>query len=419
MMTPPTTLSFDRLTPAAPETRPATEPAQADSEDFAALLAAAFLTPAPVQLPVETAEAAPELPVDGPQAVTELAPAALLPGEEIIALPALSAKPAALSAPAKAAAQAAAEPASGTELHVLPEAAAGEAIPAGPPPGEPASAAPSTRATQALLTPAPRADLSPAFSAPAHQTLARGEASGEAKLSWEITGEEPSATAALKTAAASRDVISLASLLAAAGRKTRPAPLASSLAPLLTDQHGAAKREPKPAADFAPPGQALQGLGAETTFALSDSAAGRDRAEAVTRQVIQPLLAAGEALAQRETRTLRLHLHPAELGEIEIHLRRDAEGRLSASLAAAEEIARRALFDGLGELRTALERAGLPVERLEVNLGMNAQAGSSREAEPQPQATSARLATTEQSGPQSAATGGATSAQDRLLSVRA
>ncbi|MBL2103879.1 flagellar hook-length control protein FliK, partial [Klebsiella pneumoniae] len=78
---------------------------------------------------------------------------------------------------------------------------------------------------------------------------------------------------------------------------------------------------------------------------------------APSHQVQAPLIAAA-----RETvrlRSLDIQLHPAELGTVRARLRRDPEGRISATLAVETEAARQALASGLDELRQAFERAGL------------------------------------------------------------
>lgn len=89
-------------------------------------------------------------------------------------------------------------------------------------------------------------------------------------------------------------------------------------------------------------------------------------AQTVISQAAEPVISAAEGLAPREARTLRLTLNPQELGRLEVRLTRDDDGRLSASFAAERETTRQALSAGLAELRQTLERAGLPVERLEI-----------------------------------------------------
>jgi len=82
------------------------------------------------------------------------------------------------------------------------------------------------------------------------------------------------------------------------------------------------------------------------------------------RQVQTPLIAAARQTVR--TRALDIQLHPAELGTVRARLRRDSEGRISATLAVETESARQALASGLDELRQALERAGLVTDRIDV-----------------------------------------------------
>jgi flagellar hook-length control protein FliK len=86
----------------------------------------------------------------------------------------------------------------------------------------------------------------------------------------------------------------------------------------------------------------------------------------VAEQLAEPLIAASEYVAPGMLRNLRFKLRPAELGQVEVELRRDAAGRLSARLTVGHEATSRVLGDELGQLREALERAGLQVGRLDV-----------------------------------------------------
>lgn len=89
-------------------------------------------------------------------------------------------------------------------------------------------------------------------------------------------------------------------------------------------------------------------------------------AQTVIGQTAEPVVSAAVSLAPREARTLSLTLNPQELGRLEVRLTRDDDGRVSASFAVERETTRQALSAGLTELRQTLERAGLPVDRLEI-----------------------------------------------------
>jgi len=101
-----------------------------------------------------------------------------------------------------------------------------------------------------------------------------------------------------------------------------------------------------------------------STATARDQTRGAGAESAPSHQVQAPLIAAA-----RETvrlRSLDIQLHPAELGTVRARLRRDPEGRISATLAVETEAARQALASGLDELRQAFERAGLVADRIDV-----------------------------------------------------
>jgi flagellar hook-length control protein FliK len=90
-------------------------------------------------------------------------------------------------------------------------------------------------------------------------------------------------------------------------------------------------------------------------------------ATSIQSQTISQILAQAETLTGRQTRSLRLRLRPEELGEIDIQLSRDAAGRISAHISAERESARVALSRSLDQLRDTLSRAGLTVDKLQIN----------------------------------------------------
>jgi flagellar hook-length control protein FliK len=90
-------------------------------------------------------------------------------------------------------------------------------------------------------------------------------------------------------------------------------------------------------------------------------------ARSIQSQTISQILAQAETLTGRQTRSLRLRLRPEELGEIDIQLSRDAAGRISAHISAERESARVALSRSLDQLRETLSRAGLTVDKLQIN----------------------------------------------------
>jgi flagellar hook-length control protein FliK len=70
----------------------------------------------------------------------------------------------------------------------------------------------------------------------------------------------------------------------------------------------------------------------------------------------------------------RIALHPAELGEIRIHLSQTSEGLLARVTAGTEEAAR-GLLDGRGELHRALSTLGVPLLGLDVGSSGDGAAG--------------------------------------------
>ena len=69
---------------------------------------------------------------------------------------------------------------------------------------------------------------------------------------------------------------------------------------------------------------------------------------------------------ENETQSLKMRLHPAELGAVEITLVRHESGSVSAQITAETEAAYASLNDNMIQLRESLENAGLQIEKLEV-----------------------------------------------------
>ncbi len=119
--------------------------------------------------------------------------------------------------------------------------------------------------------------------------------------------------------------------------------------------------------------------------------ASTDEAASVATQILQAVAEVGaEVIRLREPRSLRVRLRPEELGEIDINITSDHTGSLSVRLSAARDTTHSTLADGLGQLREALEQAGLNVARLDVGpgqtAGSGAQASAGRQQESMPHA---------------------------------
>lgn len=72
-----------------------------------------------------------------------------------------------------------------------------------------------------------------------------------------------------------------------------------------------------------------------------------------------------------EKQLMKMRLNPAELGEVEIRLEKDASGKINAHIRTENETARNILSESLGQLRDALQNSGLNIEKLEVSCNPN------------------------------------------------
>jgi hypothetical protein len=90
-------------------------------------------------------------------------------------------------------------------------------------------------------------------------------------------------------------------------------------------------------------------------------------ARTVADQMVRHISEVADGINRREARALRINLRPEELGQVEIEVRRDGEGRLSAQLTVENDSAHHALSGGLNQLRAALDRAGLNFDSLNIN----------------------------------------------------
>ncbi|MEJ7708488.1 MAG: flagellar hook-length control protein FliK [Pyrinomonadaceae bacterium] len=192
-----------------------------------------------------------------------------------------------------------------------------------------------------------KAETSDALSAVSQhtaETIAEQLQAEEMSASWLPQGQSWS------TEAASRESVSVASILAENSRLIKSALTASSLKPSFEEVSALHKLE----ADQASPLELTEAaaLAAKTSLAetqlhasLRDGLNIDDASEvasSVARQIAEPLIEVFEKLSRRESGTLRLQLHPDDLGRVDVQITRDATGRLSAQLSAEHEAARRA-----------------------------------------------------------------------------
>jgi flagellar hook-length control protein FliK len=116
---------------------------------------------------------------------------------------------------------------------------------------------------------------------------------------------------------------------------------------------------------------ALRGTGPSPVSAQSSSASQIPQANTILKQTLSPIVMAAQSLAPRETRNINLRLQPADFGQVDITLSRNANGQLHARFSADNDIARAALKSGMTDLKQLLQGAGLSIERLEVSSGQS------------------------------------------------
>jgi flagellar hook-length control protein FliK len=109
-------------------------------------------------------------------------------------------------------------------------------------------------------------------------------------------------------------------------------------------------------------------LGGEVSFATTvRDLQSNGHATSIQAQTISEIIAQAETLSEGQMRSFRLRLKPPELGQIDIQVTRDVHGRISAHISAESETARGTLLRSLDQLRETLLRAGLSVDKLQIN----------------------------------------------------
>ncbi|HYJ47380.1 MAG TPA: flagellar hook-length control protein FliK, partial [Pyrinomonadaceae bacterium] len=178
-----------------------------------------------------------------------------------------------------------------------------------------------------------------------------------------------------------------------------------------------------PAAESISSTQTAPALNAANSPVAATHAASISIAQTVATQMAHALTETiREVSARREARSVRLRLHPEDLGEVQISVTIDGKGRLSAQIGAEHDQTRRAIADGLNHLRDHLGRAGVDLESLDINLSLPAGAESGTQT-----GTSSHQETTRAAAAASATLSPETTAgedqlsteEERLLSLRA
>lgn len=167
--------------------------------------------------------------------------------------------------------------------------------------------------------------------------------------------------------------------------------------------------------------------GAQTVAGARHGQAVEAKASGEEFRHVAAQLAAGAAEVAREvnvrggSRTVRLRLRPEELGAVEITIKSEGAGRVSAHLSAERETTSRSLSDGLANLHEALQKAGVELAGLHVAHGVAAGGASTQGGGQTDTGAAAQVArfeaATKAAGPKAA--GPADEGAERLLSVRA
>ncbi|HEV7644441.1 MAG TPA: flagellar hook-length control protein FliK [Pyrinomonadaceae bacterium] len=92
-------------------------------------------------------------------------------------------------------------------------------------------------------------------------------------------------------------------------------------------------------------------------------------AAAMLEQIKPAVIQLAAATANEGKQILRMRLHPAELGTVEIRLEKNAAGVLEAHFKTDTEGAKHFLTQGLDALRNSLQNAGWQVGRVEISTG--------------------------------------------------
>lgn len=198
-----------------------------------------------------------------------------------------------------------------------------------------------------------------------------------------------------------------------------PASSPSSESPLFseyTDQASPSDSQPGSLLE-APSVPPLTNSGTIGAFKNPESASPLRDASLVAQVEPNILILATAAKSERERNSLKMQLHPAELGMVEITLVRHGSGSVSAHIMAENEAARSSLNENMLQLRESLESAGLQVEKLEVGFrssSSHGQGGNDRPAQQerayfQPGVINDQIGMSENTG----------GSEDRLVSLRA
>ena len=386
--------------PSAPDTK------QEQTDDFAALFAASWLAPTMPQNPASGIDAAPENPSnllaslsqqrhqvidaapENPSNAEAATPSVLLPSVTPPAQPLNAAT--VLSQVTSNAATVLSQVASAT-TPVLPQVTSTTKLEANITPPALATSEQAetsqdiTLASSEALDATPLVQSKPQLSSPTvEKSASEAGKKGLPGKPLEIDLEESGTTNALELEAVRRGSVFVASTLAEATRRVRTTLNASSIKSLLNEraigssETDARQLPPSTLAKMTSSETGSPSLIADAVSVPRTNGSTTDSAGAhpIIGQTINPIVALAEGVARREARTLRIRLNPEELGHLDVQITRDAQGRLSAHLSAELEATRQTLANSIGQLREALERAGITIDHLNVNTGSSSSTSS-------------------------------------------
>lgn len=222
---------------------------------------------------------------------------------------------------------------------------------------------------------------------------------GAIEIDMDGKAGKPAKANLFQTEAMQRDSFYNAAALAETSRQVRPTPLVSLLQTTIAARPSRTLSEhSQTSPDPELPNAQTATLSPNNFPPVSASANSMPDARALVGQITQPIITVAEMIAKREARSIRVRLHPEELGEIELRISRDSLGLLNARISTEHETARHILSLGINHLRATLEQAGLNVDRLDVFVQSNhSQSTSGQQAQAQEQSHQERFAVPEPS----------------------
>ena len=116
--------------------------------------------------------------------------------------------------------------------------------------------------------------------------------------------------------------------------------------------------------------------------AISETTASPNAEKAFIEQIEPRLLElAGLTMQTGEKQILKMRLHPAELGMVEIRVEKSKSGKITAHFQTETESAKQILTANVEQLRDSLQKAGWQVEQMEISADSNTSSNGSEDRE--------------------------------------